>query len=227
MMLHIPQVLTPAELKHCRDVMLQSRWIEGQSTSGEQARKAKLNLQLPVESPEARELGEIVLRALGRNPEFNSAALPLRVLPPMFNRYDQGMNFGSHVDGAIRVMPGGGPRMRADVSSTLFLNDPENYDGGGLIIEGGFEERPVRLPAGDMIVYPTQSLHRVETITRGSRLAAFFWTQSIVKNHAHRDLLYQLDKAIRQLRMRVDDADPAILSLTNSYHNLLQEWAEL
>jgi PKHD-type hydroxylase len=226
MLIHVPNLLTDEEVRHCRSVLEASHWMDGAATSGEQARKVKFNLQVPAESKEARELGDIILRALGRNPIFTSAAMPLRVLPPMFNRYDVGMKFGSHVDGAIRPAPGGA-RMRADVSSTLFLTSPDEYDGGELIIEDTFGSQKIKLPAGHMIVYPTTSLHAVTEITRGSRWASFFWTQSMVKDEGQRALLYNMDMAIMGLRQELSDDHPSILGLTNTYHNLLRTWADL
>lgn len=221
------QVLSADEVAHCRRVLEGSPWVDGKVTAGEVAAKAKHNLQIPEDSPESRELGDLILRALGRNPLFNSAALPLRVLPPLFNRYDVGMSFAAHVDGAIRAVPGAGTRMRADVSTTLFLTDPADYDGGELVIEDAYGSHSVKLPAGDMIVYPTTSLHRVEPITRGSRWSSFFWTQSMVKDDGQRSLLYDLDLAIIETRKNLPDDSRAVVSLVNCYHNLLRRWAEL
>ena len=223
----MPSVLTPEDVARCRGVLEGSSWIDGTATAGEVAARAKRNLQVPENSPEARELGDVILKALGRNPLFNSAALPFRVLPPMFNRYDEGMSFGAHVDGAVRAIPGAGMRLRADVSTTLFLTDPADYDGGELVIEDSYGSHAVKLPAGDMIVYPTTSLHRVEPITRGSRWSSFFWTQSMVKDDGQRSLLYDLDLAIIETRKTLPDDSRAVISLTNCYHNLLRRWAEL
>lgn len=228
MLVHIPNVLTAEELAFCRNTLEASSWLDGRLTAGDQAAKTKNNLQVPVDSDESRRLGELVLNALARNPTFNSAALPLRVLPPMFNRYDIGMTFGAHVDNAIRTVPGtGGMRMRADVSSTLFLTDPEDYDGGELVVEDTYGAQSVKLPAGDMVVYPSSSLHRVEPITRGSRWGSFFWSQSMVKDDGLRSMLYDLDIAIIETRTQLDDDNPAVLGLVNHYHNLLRRWAEL
>jgi len=227
-LVHISGVLTPDEVAFCRSILESSSWIDGKATAGDQAAKAKRNMQVPEDSPEARRLGELILTALARNPVFNSAALPLRVLPPMFNRYDEGMGFGAHVDGAIRAIPGaGGMRMRADVSSTLFLTDPDDYEGGELVIEDSYGAHAVKLPAGDMVVYPATSLHRVEPITRGSRWSSFFWTQSMVKDDGERTLLYDLDLAIIETRAQLGDRSRATLGLVNHYHNLLRRWAEL
>ncbi|GEO12439.1 Fe2+-dependent dioxygenase [Microvirga aerophila] len=227
MLVHIKNVLSAQEVAYCREMLEASPWVDGKVTAGEQAAKAKVNLQIPEDSPEARTLGDLILRALARNPLFNSAALPLRVLPPMFNRYDVGMGFGAHVDGAIRAIPGANMRMRADVSSTLFLTAPEDYDGGELVIEDTYGSHSVKLPAGDMIVYPATSLHRVEPITRGSRWSSFFWTQSMVKDEGLRALLYDLDLSIIQVRQDLDDDNRAVVGLTSCYHNLLRHWAEL
>jgi PKHD-type hydroxylase len=227
LLVHIPNVLSAQEVAHCRQLLEASPWVDGKVTAGDQAGKAKLNLQIPEDSQEARSLGDLILRALARNPLFNSAALPLRVLPPMFNRYDVGMSFGAHVDGAIRAVPGANMRMRADVSSTLFLTDPADYDGGELVIEDTYGSHSVKLPAGDMIVYPATSLHRVEPITRGSRWSSFFWTQSMVKDEGLRALLYDLDLSIIQVRQELSDDNRAVVGLTSCYHNLLRRWAEL
>jgi PKHD-type hydroxylase len=227
MLVHIPQVLTADEVAHARRVLEEAAWVDGKATAGEQAAKAKFNLQIPEDSPAAREVGSLVLRALGRNPLFNSVALPLRVLPPMFNRYDVGMKFDAHVDGAIRAIPGAGMRMRADVSTTLFLTSPEDYDGGELVIEDTYGKQIVKLPAGDMVVYPASSLHSVTEVTRGSRWSSFFWTQSMVKNDGERTLLYDLDMAIIETRRQLPDDNRAVVALTSVYHNLLRRWAEM
>lgn len=227
MIVHVRNVLTPEEVALCRARLEAGAWVDGRVTAGAQAARAKNNLQIPEDAPVARELGDLILRALGRSPQFNAAALPLRVLPPLFNRYDVGMGFGAHVDGAIRMVPGAGIRMRADVSTTLFLTDPADYDGGELVIEDTYGAHAVKLPAGDMIVYPATSLHRVEPITRGSRWSAFFWSQSMVKNDGDRALLYDLDRGITGVRAGLSDDDPAVIALTASYHNLLRRWAEL
>lgn len=228
MLIHIPDVLTGDELRLCRTVLENSRWVDGRATAGDLAAQSKNNLQIPVDSAEARELGELVLNALGRNETYHSAALPLRVLPPMFNRYDAGMTFGTHVDNAIRTVPGtGGMRMRADVSSTLFLTDPADYDGGELLVQDSYGTHSVKLPAGHMVVYPASSLHRVMPITRGSRWASFFWAQSMVKDDALRTTLYELDRSIIDVRRQLGDDNQAVLGLVNHYHNLLRRWAEL
>ena len=194
-------------------------------TAGEQSARAKNNLQVPQDAPVSRELGDMILGALGRNPAFVSAGLPLRVFPPLFNRYDTGMEFGAHVDNAIRFA--GPVRFRTDLSCTLFLSDPADYDGGELIVEDAYGEHAVKLPAGDMILYPATSLHRVAPITRGSRWASFFWAQSMVKSDEQRTLLYNLDNTIQALSLKVGQGDPEVVALTATYNNLLRMWAEV
>nr|WP_315592428.1 Fe2+-dependent dioxygenase [uncultured Cupriavidus sp.] len=228
MLIQIPDVLTPDEVRHFRQRLEASPWVDGRVTAGDLAAKSKYNLQLPVDSQEAVELGDRVLHALGRSPTYHSAALPLRVLPPMFNRYEGGMTFGSHVDNAIRTVPGsGGMRIRADVSSTLFLSDPDEYDGGELVVKDLFGTQSVKLPAGHMVVYPASSLHHVTPVTRGCRWASFFWAQSMVKDDGMRAMLYELDLAIIDIRTQLGDDNAAVLALVNHYHNLLRRWAEL
>lgn len=222
MLVHIPNMLTPEEVAHCRRMLDAAGWVDGRVTAGDQSAKVKNNLQVPEGSDTARELGDIVLRALGRSPLFASAALPLHVYPPMFNRYDVGMTFGAHVDNAIRNVAG--RRMRTDVSSTLFLSAPEEYDGGELVIEDTYGAQAVKLPAGDMIVYPATSLHRVNPVTRGSRWGSFFWTQSMVADDAQRRLLFEMDMSIIQMRMVVPDDHVSVLGLTACYHNLMRMW---
>lgn len=225
MMLHIPHVLTAEQVAHCRAVFDKARWEDGRVTAGHQSAQVKKNLQLPESGPEARELGEVVLRALERSPLFISAVLPQRVFPPLFNRYDASMTFGSHVDNAIRQMPGTPVRIRTDVSATLFLSDPESYDGGELVVEDTYGSHAVKLPAGDLIVYPSTSLHHVTPVTRGVRVASFFWVQSMVRDVPQRALLFDLDTAIQQLNGEVPQS-PSLVMLTGVYHNLLRQWAE-
>ncbi|RAK59783.1 Fe2+-dependent dioxygenase [Phenylobacterium hankyongense] len=225
MLLHIENVLTPEQVAQCRRRLAASDWVDGRITAGEQSARAKRNLQVPEGSDASRELGELILGALGRNPEFVSAALPLRVFPPLFNRYDAGMGFDTHVDNAIRFA--GPVRYRTDLSATLFLSDPGDYDGGELIVEDTYGEHAVKLAAGDLILYPASSLHRVAPITRGSRWAAFFWTQSMVKSDEQRTLLWALDQAVQKLTLKVGQADPEVVSLTGTYHNLLRMWVEV
>jgi PKHD-type hydroxylase len=224
MMVHIPNVLTPEQVARCREVMTKAAWIDGNVTAGHQSGKVKHNLQLPEDSPEARELGDMVLQALARSPLFFSAALPKQVFPPLFNRYDAGMTFGPHVDNAIREHYSG-VRVRTDISSTLFISEPEDYDGGELIVEDTYGNHAVKLPAGDMIVYPATSLHQVTPVTRGARLASFFWVQSLVRSDTQRALLFDMDTAIQRLNATQAD-DTARRSLVGCYHNLLRTWSE-
>lgn len=227
MLITIPDVLTPEELAHIRKVLETTQWVDGRVTAGDQAAGVKKNLQVPVDAPAARELSQIVLSALGRNPTFSSATLPMHVLPPMFNRYDEGMTFGAHVDGSIRLVPGSGMRLRTDVSSTLFLTPPEDYDGGELVVHDTYGTHSVKLPAGHMVVYPATSMHSVTPVTRGSRWASFFWTQSMVKDDWRRNMLYDLDMSIIRVRQSMQDDDPAVVGLTAHYHNLIRHWSEL
>lgn len=227
MLIEIPQLLSQDELATVRSVIEAADMVDGKVTAGEVAAQAKYNLQLPEGSPAARQAGDIILRALGRNPLFNSAALPYRVLPPLFNRYDAGMKFDAHVDGAVRAVPGAGIRMRADLSSTLFLTPPEDYDGGELVIEDTYGAHEVKLSAGHMVLYPASSLHRVNPITRGSRWASFFWTQSMIKDDGLRGLLYDFDRAIIEVRQSLNGDTHGTLALTGVYHNLLRREAEL
>ncbi|CAG9201579.1 PKHD-type hydroxylase Mnod_1077 [Burkholderia gladioli] len=227
MLVEIPQLLSQAELSSVRDLIRPAETVDGKVTAGELAARAKHNLQLAEDSAAARQAGEIILRALGRNALFNSAALPLRVLPPLFNRYDVGMRFDTHVDGAVRAIPGSGIRMRADLSSTLFISSPDEYDGGELVIEDSYGSHTVKLPAGHMVLYPAGSLHRVNPVTRGVRWASFFWTQSMIKDDGLRSLLHDLDLGIMDSRTSLGSDTKGILSLTSVYHNLLRRWAEL
>lgn len=227
MLVCVPDVLTPEEVTYCRKLLDAAGWVDGKVTAGEQSAKAKYNLQVPEQSDESKELGQLVLKALGRNAAFTSAALPLRVYPPLFNRYDEGMRFHAHVDNAIRALPGTGFRIRTDVSTTLFLSDPEDYDGGELVIQDTYGTQTVKLPAGHMVVYPSTSLHSVNPVTRGSRWASFFWTQSLVKDDSKRALLYNFDLSIIEARKALPDEHSAVLGLTSTYHNLLRQWAEI
>lgn len=227
MIVIIRSLLSPDEVAHFRDVLANTPWVDGNVTSGAQAAQAKYNLQVPEDAREARALGEAILLKLGSHAEFNAAALPLRVFPPLFNRYDTGMGFEAHVDNAIRYIPSARQRVRTDISSTLFLSDAHEYDGGELLIEDAYGEQSVKLDAGDMVVYPADSLHRVAPITRGSRWGAFFWTQSMVRDDSNRALLYRMDKSISLARQDLGDKHPAVLGLTSTFHNLLRKWAEL
>lgn len=227
MIIHIPQVLNKEQLTYVQSVFKNAPFVDGKVTAGEQSAQVKKNVQIDLQSAECKELQEIVLKALGKNPIFNSAVMPYRVVPPLFNRYDEGMSFPDHVDNALRPILEANMRIRTDVSSTLFLNEPEDYDGGELIMHDPSGSQAIKLPAGDMIVYPTYSLHSVSTITRGSRWASFFWTQSMIRDSDKRRILFDLDMAIIKLRTRLDDNDQQILELTNVYHNLMRQWCEL
>jgi PKHD-type hydroxylase len=226
MLLHIPDVLTKQQVAYCRQVMDAAPWVDGNATSGHQSALAKNNAQLPEGSPAAAQIGDIVLTALEQNPLFISAALPLKVFPPLFNRYAGGQAFGNHVDNAIRAMAGADFRIRTDLSCTLFLAEPDEYDGGELIVEDTYGDKQVKLPAGDMVLYPSTSLHRVTPVTRGARVASFFWLQSMVRDDGQRTLLFQLDTSIQQLVARLGNTDPQVVQLTGIYHNLLRRWAD-
>ena len=222
MLLQVENLLTPDVVVLCNQVMDKADWIDGRITAGYQSERVKHNLQLPEDSPEAHELGKLILSALSRNILFVSAALPRRIFPPLFNCYQAGMTFGAHVDNALR---GDGNPVRTDLSATLFLSNPEDYDGGELLIDDTYGCHNVKLPAGHLILYPATSLHRVNPITRGVRRSCFFWVQSFVRDDAKRMLLFDLDVAIQRLTQRLQDA-PELLQLTASYHNLIRMWAE-
>ena len=224
MLLHIPGVLTAAQVAQLRQALDAADWTDGRETVGAQGARVKRNQQLPDASPLRRELGAVVQAALARHPLFHAATLPARQLLPRFNRYQGGGEYGFHVDGAVMALPDGN-QLRSDISCTLFLNEPDDYDGGELVVSDTYGEHAVKLPAGDAIIYPSSSLHRVTPVTRGARLAAFFWVQSLVRDVAHRRTLFELDQAIS--RLRTADADEvAQLQLTGVYHNLLREWSE-
>jgi PKHD-type hydroxylase len=225
MLIAIPDVLTPAELAESRKILEAAAWVDGRATAGHQGAHVKHNQQLPVDSAAARQVGETILRALGRNPLFMSAALPLHILPPLFNRYSGGQTFGTHVDGSIRTMPSG-ERIRTDLSCTLFFAGPEEYDGGELIVEDTYGSKTVKLPAGHLILYPSTSLHQVTPVTRGTRLCSFFWLQSMVRDDARRALLFDMDVAIQRLGAE-QATHPSVIQLTGVYHNLLRQWAEM
>jgi len=225
MMIEIPGVLTPDQIRHCRQQLESAPWSDGKLTAGHSAVSAKANLQLPVGSATAVELGNLVVDAIGQHPLFVAATLPLKVLPPMFNCYRGGGTYGNHIDNAIRQLPGSPHRVRTDISCTLFFSDPDEYDGGELTVEDTYGTRGVKLPAGHMVVYPGTSLHRVTPVTRGARYAAFFWVQSFIRSDTRRSLLLELDTAIQRLTAQLPDA-PELVQLTGVYHNLLREWAD-
>lgn len=226
MLVHIPNVLTPEQVRMLRDRLdhADDAWVDGRVTAGYSGAPVKRNQHISEHTPIARELGDVILSAIERHPLFISAALPNQVYPPLFNRYEGGMTFGSHVDGAVRVLPNG-VKLRTDVSVTLFLSAPDEYDGGELVIEDAYGVQEIKLPAGDMIVYPATSLHQVTPVTRGVRVASFFWVQSLVRSDAQRALLFDMDTAIQ--RLNASDADAqARRSLVGCYHNLLRIWSE-
>jgi PKHD-type hydroxylase len=226
MLLAIPNVLTPAQLTEARQLLGGAEWVDGRATAGHQGARVKANEQLPVDHPAGRQVGDMILRALNASQLFMSAALPLQILPPMFNRYSGGQTFGTHVDGSIRIVSGTGHRIRTDLSATLFLAGPEEYDGGELVVEDTYGSKSVKLPAGHMILYPATSLHHVTPVTRGMRLCSFFWIQSMIRNDGHRTLLFDMDVAIQRLGAE-NATHPSVVSLTGVYHNLIRQWAEM
>ena len=226
MLIEIPAVLPADRLAALRRELAAAPWLDGKLTAGVQSGKVKDNLQADAADPAVQRLSEEVLRALERNGLFLSAALPRHVFPPIFSRYGTGMSFGAHVDNAIRALPGTGQRLRTDLSATLFLSDPAEYDGGELMIEDSYGTQAVKLPAGHLVLYPSTSLHLVTEITRGERVAAVFWLQSLVKDTGERALLFDLDQSIQHLTPKNPD-DPALVRLTGCYHNLLRRWTEI
>lgn len=226
MLLPIPNIFSKAEAKILHDKIENALWVDGNITSGEQAAKAKKNKQLPIENPVCVEIGNIILDALGQNQTFISAALPLKILPPLFNRYDIGDGFDIHIDNAIRPIKGTPHRIRTDLSITLFLTEPEDYDGGELVIETPFGAQEVKLEAGSIILYPSSSLHKVNEITRGSRISSFFWLQSMIRSDNQRAILFDLDQTIQTLTMIHGNKNPEIIRLSGVYHNLIREWAD-
>ena len=229
MILCIPSVLAPLEVAECRQLLEEAMWEDGKSTAGYQASKVKDNMQIPSDHPAARKVGDVILRALASNPLFMSAALPLQILPPLFNRYSGGQTYGTHVDASIRSLPNG-QRIRTDLSCTLFFAEPDEYDGGELVIEDTYGAKSVKLNAGEMVLYPSTSLHRVEPVTRGTRLCSFFWLQSMIRSDERRSILFDLDIAIQRLAKDLPDhstASESGVQLTGVYHNLLRQWAEM
>jgi PKHD-type hydroxylase len=225
MLLHIPDVLDREQVIQMRAALDGANWTDGRETVGTQGARVKRNQQLPDTSPLRQQLGQTVLSALAKHPLYHAATFPLRTLPPRFNRYEGGGHYGFHVDGAVMALPVDAGQLRSDISCTLFLSEPDDYDGGELIVSDTYGEHEVKLPAGDLIVYPSSSLHRVQPVTRGARLAAFFWVQSLIRDDSRRRLLFELDASIQTLTQ--SGADPAaVLQLTGVYHNLLRQWAE-
>jgi PKHD-type hydroxylase len=224
---HIAEVLTPDQLNHARQLLDKAQWVDGAVTAGYQAAHTKNNMQIAEDDPAGRALGEMILGALQSNLQFISAALPLKIFPPRFNRYESGHAFGNHVDNAIRHVRGTAHRVRTDLSVTLFLAPPDQYEGGELWIEDTYGVHKVKLPAGDLILYPASSLHRVTPVISGVRLASFFWIQSMVRDDSARTLLFDLDSSIQQITRDFDTYHPAVAQLTSIYHNLLRRWADV
>lgn len=224
MLLQIPDVLTKEQVKEFREILDKAKWVDGKITAGHQSALVKNNLQLPENCDEAKILGEKILMALEKNPTFISAALPLKVFPPLFNSYSGGQEFGTHIDNAIRQVPGTPFRIRTDLSATLFLSDPLDYEGGELVVEDTYGTHKVKLPSGHMILYPSSSLHYVKPVTKGARVASFFWIESMVREDAQRTLLFDLDNSIRTLAHDFPEHQASV-QLTGIYHNLLRRWA--
>ena len=226
MLLQVPNLLTAEQVASCRKTLEAAEWVDGRITAGHQSARTKNNLQLREDLDEAKVLGDVILEALEKNPLFMSAALPLKVFPPLFNRYQDGQSFGNHVDNAIRQVTGTPHRVRTDLSATLFFSNPDEYDGGELVVEDIYGVHSVKLPAGHLILYPASSVHHVRPVTRGVRLASFFWIQSMVRDDGERSLLFDLDVAIQRL---MDDVPEhrSVVELTSLYHNLLRRWADV
>jgi PKHD-type hydroxylase len=225
MLIAIPDVLSAEQVAQARQLLDQAEWIDGRVTAGPQSARSKDNQQLAESDPVARQIGDLILGALQRSPLFVAAALPLRVFPPLFNRYQGGQSFGSHVDNAIRQVGGTPHRIRTDLSATLFFVDPGEYDGGELLVEDTYGVHSVKLPAGHMVLYPSTSLHSVRPVTRGARVCSFFWVQSMVRDDGQRTLLFDLDSAIQRIARDLPD-HPSAVQLTGVYHNLLRRWAD-
>ncbi|HEY8997291.1 MAG TPA: Fe2+-dependent dioxygenase [Edaphobacter sp.] len=226
MLIQVPDVLSQEEVVQFRNLLDNTNWVDGKVTAGYQSAKVKDNLQLPESNPVAIELGQKILKALEQSPLFIAAALPAKIFPPLFNRYDGGQSFGNHVDNSIRRVPATGEYVRTDLSVTLFLSSPEEYDGGELVVEDTYGVHAVKLPAGHLVLYPSTSLHHVRPVTRGSRVCSFFWLQSMIRSEAHRSLLLNLDVSIQRLGQDVPD-HPSLVELTGVYHNMLRLWAEV
>ncbi len=225
MLLHVPNVLNAEELHQLRKLMTQADWTDGKVTAGTQSAQVKRNIQLPETTADAEAARLIVLKALNRNALFFSAALPKKIYPPLFNQYKDGMDFGAHIDNAVRTHAISGVHVRTDISCTLFIADPDGYEGGELVIEDTYGHQMVKLPAGDMVLYPGTSLHHVRPVTKGARLASFFWVQSMIRDDAQRTLLFDMDAAIATLRQNIGD-NAAVIRLTGNYHNLIRMWAD-
>jgi PKHD-type hydroxylase len=231
MLIAIPKVFPKVQVRELRAALDGAKWVDGRVTAGHQSAETKLNSQIPEDHPVAREVGNLILQALGSHPLFRSAALPLKVFPPLFNRYAGGQTFGTHVDNSIRTHAATGGRIRTDLSCTLFFSEPDEYDGGELVVEDTYGSKSVKLPAGDMVLYPSTSLHHVTPVTRGARVSSFFWLQSMIRDDGQRTLLFDLDTAIQRLaaspQANEESVKASSVQLTGVYHNLLRQWAEL
>lgn len=226
MMLPIPDVLDKAGVARIRSIIDAGAWADGNATSGHQSALAKKNEQLPEDGQAAKEAGRLILDALGRSPLFIAAALPLKIYPPLFNRYQGGEAFGIHIDNAVRIHRASEFRVRTDLSCTLFLEEPDAYEGGELIVEDNFGANKVKLPAGHLLLYPASSLHRVEPVTKGARVASFFWIQSMIRDDAARTILFDLDRSVQAIAADRGHDDHEVIRLTGVYHNLLRRWAD-
>lgn len=226
MLLHIREVLTAAQVAQCKTALNDVEWVDGRATAGHLSAAVKRNQQIREDHPVAHRLGKMILDALERNPVFVSGSLPCKIVPPLFNRYANGQSYGRHIDGGVRPIAGTSHRVRTDLAATLFLSSPDEYEGGELVIEDTFANVPVKLPAGDLVLYPASSLHQVLPVERGVRLAAFFWIQSLVREDVRRRMLYELDLTIQALSAE-RHGDASVLNLTGLYHNLLREWTEI
>lgn len=226
MLITIADVLTPQELTHCQQLLKNAEWEDGRKTAGYVAEQVKTNLQLAIDHPVAKQLGGLIVNAIANHPAFIAAALPAKILPPRFNRYQGGGAYGNHIDNALFAVPGSSERVRTDISSTLFLNEPDEYEGGELVIEDTYGSQRIKLPAGHLVVYPGTSLHRVTPVTEGERIASFFWSQSMVRHAHQRSMLWDLDQSIQELAVRDPDS-PVLANLSGIYHNLIREWAEI
>lgn len=226
MLIQIPNVLNLEQVNECRTALTHAQWIDGKVTAGHQSAQAKHNLQLPEESEVAQYIGAMITEALSQQPLFIAAALPKQIFPPLFNCYQAGGNFGLHVDNAIRQLPNSTQRIRTDLSATLFFTNPDEYEGGELLIEDTYGAKSVKLPAGHMILYPSTSLHKVSPVTKGTRIASFFWIQSLIRDDTQRSILFDLDQSIQKLNQDVSQ-HPSIIQLTGVYHNLLRQWSDI
>ena len=224
---HIPNVLSKEQVAEFRQMMETANWVGGKVTAGTLSASVKQNQQLSEQDPLTHHLSELVIQAIWKHPVFQAAALPCQIIPPLFNRYDEHESFGFHVDNSIRLIRGTAQQMRTDLSCTLFLSEPEEYEGGDLVIEDTYGYHEVKLTAGDIVLYPATSLHEVSSIISGTRFASFFWVQSMIRDDAERHMLFNLDQSIQSLRMQLGDQHEEVVKLTNLYHNLMRKWAEL